>query len=93
MSHDTQHSLLLREDNSLECNLNRFWEVEPVEQSSMTAEQQACEEHFHIHNPTASWKICGQTSKMEPNQLETPREQRLHTVELKLERHTELKVQ
>jgi len=37
-SRDTQRIFLLREDNSLECNLNRFWEVEPVEQSSMTAE-------------------------------------------------------
>jgi len=67
--------------------------VEPVGQSSMTAEQQACEEHFHIHNPTARWKICGQTSKMEPNQLETSRERRLHTIELKLEQHPELKFQ
>jgi len=34
--HDPQHTFLLREDNSLEHNLNRFWEVEPVEQSTMT---------------------------------------------------------
>ena len=31
------------EDNSLKSNLNRFWEVEAVEQSTMTAEQQAFE--------------------------------------------------
>jgi len=48
-SSDTQHTLLLQEDNSLEHTLNRFWEVEPVEQSSVTAEQQACEEHFLTH--------------------------------------------
>jgi hypothetical protein len=29
----TQHTFLLREDNSLEHNLNHFWEVEPLEQS------------------------------------------------------------
>jgi len=45
---DTQCTFLLRDD-SLEHNLNRFWEVEAVEQSSMTAEQQACEEHFVTH--------------------------------------------
>jgi len=28
---DPQHTFLLREANSLEYNLNRFWEVEPVE--------------------------------------------------------------
>jgi hypothetical protein len=40
---EPQHTFLLREDNSLERKLNRFWEVEPVEQSTMTAEQQACD--------------------------------------------------
>jgi len=29
--HDPQHTFLLREDSRLEHNLNRFWEVEPVE--------------------------------------------------------------
>jgi len=46
---DPQHTFLLREDNSLEHILNSFWEVEPVELSTMTAEQQACEEHFLAH--------------------------------------------
>jgi len=46
---DTNHNeprstYLLREDNSLKSNLNRFWEVEAVEQPTMKAEQQACEE-------------------------------------------------
>ena len=41
---DTQHISATRRQQS-EFNLNRFWEVELVEQSSMTAEQ-ACEEHF-----------------------------------------------
>jgi len=46
---DPQHTFLLRQDSSLEHNLNHFWEVEPVEQSTMTAEQQACEQHFSTH--------------------------------------------
>jgi len=40
--HDPQHTFLLQEANSLEHNLNRFWEVEPVEQCTMTTEQQVC---------------------------------------------------
>jgi len=41
---ELQSTHLSREDNSLKSNLNRFWGVEAVEQSTMTAEQQACEE-------------------------------------------------
>ena len=40
---EPQSTYLSRED-SLKSNLNRFWEVEAVEQSTMTAEQKACEE-------------------------------------------------
>jgi hypothetical protein len=47
--HEPQHTFLLREENSLEQNLNRFLEVEPVESCTMSAEQQACEEHFLAH--------------------------------------------
>ena len=47
--HDPQPTFLLREDNSLEHNLNRSWEVEPVEPSTMTTEQQVCEQHFITH--------------------------------------------
>ena len=38
---EPQHIFLVKECNNLEHTLNRFWEVESVEQSSMTAEQQA----------------------------------------------------
>ena len=65
---EPQHTFLLREDNSLEHKLNRFWEVEPVEQSTMTTEQQACEQHFITHNPTTRWKICCQTSNQYESQ-------------------------
>jgi hypothetical protein len=44
---DAQHTFLLREDNSLEHSLNHFWEVERLEHSTKTAEQQACEELDH----------------------------------------------
>jgi len=37
------------EDNSLEHNLNLFWEVEPVVQTTTTTEQQVCEKHFITH--------------------------------------------
>jgi len=49
--HDPQHTFLLREDSRLEHNLNSFWEVESVEQSTMTKEQQAYEQHFISHKP------------------------------------------
>ena len=39
---EPQYTYLSREDNSLKSNLKRFCEVEAVEQSTMTAEQQAC---------------------------------------------------
>jgi len=48
-SDTAQHTFLIREDSRLERNLNRFWEVEQVEQSTMTAEQKSCEEHFLTH--------------------------------------------
>jgi len=46
---DPQHIFLLRRVKSLEQNLNRFWELEPLKQSTMTTEQQFCEQHFITH--------------------------------------------
>jgi hypothetical protein len=37
---DTQRTFRVREDSSLDINLNRFWEAESVEPSTMTPEQQ-----------------------------------------------------
>jgi hypothetical protein len=65
---DPQHTFLLREDNSLEQNLNRLWNVEPMETSTMTTEQQSCEEHHHPQNQTIRWNICGQTSNQNGTQ-------------------------
>jgi hypothetical protein len=33
----------------LETNLDRFWEIDALESSKMTAEQKACEEHFYLN--------------------------------------------
>jgi hypothetical protein len=95
---DPQHTFLLREDNSLKHNLNRFWEVEPEELSTMTAKQQACEEHFLIHTTQQSDGrfVVRLLTKMEPNQLGASHlsaERRLHAIERKLERDPGLKVQ
>jgi hypothetical protein len=43
------HAFIVRDDDNLDKNLNRFWEVEPVDHSTMTAEQKTCEDHFLTH--------------------------------------------
>jgi hypothetical protein len=45
MTCDSQHTLLLKEDNSLKDNSNYFCEGEQVEQSTITTKQQICEKH------------------------------------------------
>jgi len=45
VQNDPLYTFLLRKDNGLEHNLTCFWEMETVEQSTMRAEQQACEQH------------------------------------------------
>jgi len=72
--------------------------VEPVEQSTMTAEQQACEEHFLTHTTQQPGGIfvVRLPTKMESHQLRTSRlsaERRLHATERRLEQDPELKVQ
>jgi hypothetical protein len=47
----SQYTHLSRENNSLKSNLNHFWEVEAVEQSTMTAEQQAFEKPLNKMGP------------------------------------------
>ena len=69
---EPQHTFLLREDKSLEHNLNRFWEVEPVEQWTMKTEQQFCEQHFITH--TTQQKdgrfVVRLPTKLDPNDLD-----------------------
>ena len=45
-SSSTQRSFFLRETIPLEANLNHFWEVQPEQCSTLTLEQQECEQHF-----------------------------------------------
>jgi hypothetical protein len=94
----TQRTFLLCEDSILEHNLNRFWEVEPVQSSTMTAEQQACKEHFITHTtqqPDGRF-VVRLLTKMDPNQLGASclsAEQRLHAIERRLKRDPQFKVQ
>jgi len=64
----------------------------------MTAEQQACEEHFLTHTTQQpdGRVVVRLSTKMEPKQLGTSRlsaERRLHAIECRLERDPELKIQ
>jgi hypothetical protein len=95
---DKQHTFLLRNDSSLQQNLNRFWEVESVEQSTMTAEQNACEEHFlsHTTQQRDGRFVVRLPTKREHDELGTSllsAERRLHAIECRLERDPELKLQ
>jgi len=55
--HVTHNTLLLRRIKFWS-TIKRLLEVESVKQSSNTAEQQDCEEHFLTHNATIIGKIC-----------------------------------
>jgi len=72
--------------------------VEPVEQSTMTAEQQVCEQHFITHTTQQQDGrfVVRLPTKMDPKQLGSSHlsaERRLHAIERRLERDPELKVQ
>jgi len=80
----------------LEHNLKRFWEMNPVEQSTMTKEQQACEQHFITHSTQQDDGrfVVRLPTKMDPKQLRSSRlsaEQRLGAIERRLEQ--EIKAQ
>jgi len=88
--HDPQPTFLLREYNSLKHNLNRFREVEPVEPSTITTEQQVCEQHFitHTSQQDDGRFVVRLPTKMDPKQLGSSRlaaERRLHAFERRLE--------
>ena len=71
---EPQHTFLLREDNSLEQNLNRFWQVENVEQSTMSTEQQACKENFVTRTTQQDGRfVVRLPTKMDPKQLGSSR--------------------
>jgi hypothetical protein len=95
---NAQHSFILRDDDTLGNNLNRFWEIEPVKQSTMTTEQRACEEHFPDYTTHRSDGrfVVKLLTKAEPAHLGTPRlaaERRHHAIEQRLERDPSLKKQ
>jgi len=96
--HDPQPTFLFREGNSLEHNLNRFWEVEPVERSTVKKEQQDGEQHFitHTKQQDDGRFVVRLSTKMDPKQLGSSRlsaERTLHAIERRLEREPELKFQ
>ena len=73
--HDPQPIFLLRWDNSMENNLNRPREVEPVEPSSKSTEQQVCKQHVITHTTQQDdgGSVVRLLSKMDPKQLGTCR--------------------
>jgi hypothetical protein len=93
---NSNQTFLIQKQN-LETNLNRFWEVEAVEQT-MTPEQQDCEHHF-VTNTTQQSDgrfVVRLPLKGNPNQLGTSRqsaENRLLAIERRLEKNSELKEQ
>ena len=83
---------------SIEQTLNRFWEVEPMDQAIVTPEHQACEQHFTMHTTQRQDGrfVVRLPLKEEPNQLGTSRrsaEHRLFAIERRLEREPDLKSQ
>jgi hypothetical protein len=92
-----QHSFFVREDNALDLNLNRLWEIEPVEQPSFTPEQQACEHHFNTHTTQQSGRFVVRLPfKEDPTQLGMSchsAENRLLALERRLERDVTLKTE
>jgi len=88
--HDPQPTFLLLEDNSLEHNFNRSREVEPVEPSTITTEQQVCKQHVITHTTQQDdgGSVVRLPTKMDPKQLGSSRlaaERRLHIFERRLE--------
>jgi len=84
--HDPQPTFLLREDKSLEHNLNRSREVEHVEPSTMTTEQQVCKQHVITHTTQQDdgGSVVRLRTKMDPKQLGSFRlaaERRIHIFE------------
>jgi len=72
--------------------------VEPVEQSTMTMQQQDCEQHFITHTTQQNDGrfVDRLPTKLVPKQLGNSRlsaERRQHAIERRLEREPELKVQ
>jgi len=88
--HDSQHTFLLREDNSQEHNLNSTREVKPVEPSTITTEQQECKQRVITRKTQQDdgVYVVRLPTKMDPKQLGTSRlaaERRLRIFEQRME--------
>jgi hypothetical protein len=91
-----QHAFPLR-DNPLEKNLNRFWEIEPMEQSTMPRRQKACVKPRHTHNSTKERRgVNRRPTKLDPTYLANSHlavERRASTIDTRFGRGPKLKVQ
>jgi len=88
--HDPPPKFLLREDNRLEHNSKSVREVELVEPSTMTTEQQVRKEHVITHTSLQDdgGSVARLPTKMDPKQIGTSRlaaERRLLRFERRLE--------
>jgi len=77
---------MLQEDTSLEHNINRSKEVEHLEASTMTTEQQVCEQHIIAHTPQQDDRgsVVRLPTKMDAKQLllsSLSAERRMHIFE------------
>jgi hypothetical protein len=81
----------------LENNLNRFWEIEPMEPSTMPGRQKAREKPRHTHNPTKDGRgVNRYPIKMDPTYLGNSHlavERRASTTDIRFGRGPKLKVQ
>jgi hypothetical protein len=93
---NAQHAFLLKDD-TLEKNLNRFWEIQPMEQSTMPRRQKACEKPRHTHNPTKEGRVVNRRpTKADPTYLRNSHlavERRASTTDNRFGRGPKLKVQ
>ena len=73
---EPRSTYLSRENKRLKSKLNRFWEVEAVEQSTMTAKQQACEElpNKMGPNPIETSSLSEETDHSDPAKFQEGRQ-------------------
>jgi len=66
---------MVREDNSVEHNLNSSREVEPVEPTTITTEEQVCKQHVisHTTQQAGGGSVVRLPTKMDPKQLGSSR--------------------
>jgi hypothetical protein len=93
-----QQSFFSQDTASVELNLNRFWELEEAEFTSMTPEQTACEQHFvsHTIQQADGRFVVRLPLKMESTKLGAScrmAENRLLAIERRLDRNLDLKKQ